>query len=240
MNLILILIILLLTFSIAMILFPTSYSIKINQISELGGKFYNPKGYVIFNIGLILSGLLLIPCCMFFRRSLNLSAIKSKIILIFTKLGIIFLNISAIGFSLVGIFRADWIYSMHIVAAIMAIGGIIFSAIFLLPIFIIKSKTLKKFSSNESTSGSSNIRSGDLSWYIFVLIAMYGYLIFIAIFTIVEVGLPILEKIIAGTYANQWYPLLWPLCEWNIFFATIIFLIGSLVFSLKLKEKNNS
>ncbi len=175
------------------------------QISQLGGEF-NEQGYLVFSTGFIMSGVLMIPHCLFFYRKL-LPDLK-----LLSHLCSLLLIIASLGIIGVGVFREDWIYYLHIVAAIMAIGGIALTSLLLIPVMI-KKYHLKK----------ENV---DNSWNFKIVIIIYSIIMSVIIFGIFSSGIPILKEILAGTYVEHTYPPLWPITEWMIFFAAIIFLYG--------------
>jgi len=103
---------------ISICLYPEPYSI-FNHVSNLGSKSTNPNGYLLWNIGTFILGLLFIPHMLF---------IHNYFISLSPRLGIlncVFGIISSIGWSLVGIFREDFITAHFITASIAFIGLLI-------------------------------------------------------------------------------------------------------------------
>ena len=100
---------------ISICLYPGSYSI-FNHVSNLGSKSTNPNGYLLWNIGTIILGLLFIPHMLYIHNYFISSSPKLGV------LNCIFGIISSIGWSLVGIFREDFITAHFITASIAFIG----------------------------------------------------------------------------------------------------------------------
>lgn len=114
-------------------LYPEPYSI-FNHVSNLGSKSTNPNGYLLWNIGTVILGLLFIPHMIyihnyFISSSPKLGAINCII-------GII----SSIGWSFVGIFREDFITAHYITASIAFIGLLITLDLDLIILLKIRSK----------------------------------------------------------------------------------------------------
>ncbi len=100
---------------ISICLYPEPYSI-FNHVSNLGSKSTNPNGYLLWNIGTVILGLLLIPHMIYIHKYFISS---------FPRLGVlncVFGIISSIGWSLIGIFREDFITAHFITASIAFIG----------------------------------------------------------------------------------------------------------------------
>jgi hypothetical membrane protein len=204
------------TLSIALIIFfvtliycayvyPIPFSFNDIQISYLGERF-NSEGYLVFSVGFIVVGLLMVPHCLFFLQKL-LPDLK-----LLSQICVFLLMVSSIGLSLVGIFPADGIYSMHIVAAMGAIGGIAFSAILLIPVMI------KKYRSKTEENKAWNYK---------LILVIYAIMFAVIIFGVIACAIPIIKELLAGTYIAHSYPPLWPITEWLIFFASVIFLFGA-------------
>ncbi|MHA1725926.1 MAG: hypothetical protein ACTSXH_14020 [Promethearchaeota archaeon] len=103
---------------ISICLYPEQYSI-FHHVSNLGSKSANPNGYLLWNIGTVILGLLFIPHMLF---------IHNYFISLSPRLGIlncVFGIISSIGWSIVGIFREDFITAHFISASIAFIGLLI-------------------------------------------------------------------------------------------------------------------
>lgn len=100
---------------ISICLYPESYSI-FNHVSNLGSKTANPNGYLVWNIGTVFLGLLLIPHMIYIHKYFISSSPRLGALNCF--LGII----SSIGWSLIGIFREDFITAHFITASIAFIG----------------------------------------------------------------------------------------------------------------------
>ncbi|MHA1475312.1 MAG: DUF998 domain-containing protein [Promethearchaeota archaeon] len=115
-NLCLIFIVLGLILIIPVLLFPNSYSMKNNFISDLGVYSSNPQGAPIFNTGIIFIGILQIPF------SMKLFQLKekgdSKLIKISKSISIM----GALGFIMVGIFPSN-IRIPHLTGAFIVFFG---------------------------------------------------------------------------------------------------------------------
>jgi len=100
---------------ISICLYPKPYSI-FNHVSNLGSKSANPNGYLIWNIGTIILGLLFIPHMLYIHNYFISSSPRLGV------LNCVFGIISSIGWSLIGIFREDFITAHFITASIAFIG----------------------------------------------------------------------------------------------------------------------
>lgn len=187
--------------------YPLPFSMFEVQISQLGGEF-NTQGYLVFATGFIITGILMLPHCLYFygkiQPDLKLLSQICTLLLIIASLGIVG----------VGVFREDWLYYLHIVAAVMAFGGIALTALLLIPVMI------KKYKIKTANANNRN------SWNFKIIIGIYAIIIGVIIFGIFSSGIPILKEILAGTYVEHTFPPLWPITEWMVFFAAIIFLYG--------------
>jgi uncharacterized membrane protein len=100
----------------AQIVFPETYSIFRNTISDQGGIISNPDGYKIWNLGLIILGIFSIPHFLYLYHILkSLSLVYS---IVSTGLGII----CSLSMSFVGIFPLDFKVQHGVFAAICFIG----------------------------------------------------------------------------------------------------------------------
>ena len=100
---------------ISICLYPEPYSI-FNHVSNLGSKSANPNGFLLWNIGTMILGLLFIPHMLYLHNYFISSLPRLG------TLNCIFGIISSIGWSLVGIFREDFITAHFITASIAFIG----------------------------------------------------------------------------------------------------------------------
>lgn len=190
-------------------LYEGEFSFLTKQISQIGNPNKNPIGSIIFSITLIITGCLLIPNILFFYRSLLPDV---KIISIFSA---IFLILGSIGLAMVGIFPASGNYTMHIISAIMAIGGIALSALAsIAPI-------IKKIISDKGNH------------QVIKYLVIYGQFLTVAIMTIFLVAIPIINEFSAGTFDPNIPPDAWPICEWAIFFSSIIWACGMILSAKK-------
>ena len=196
------LIILVGTLVISILLFSVPFSFYLHQISFLGSTYWNPNGFLVFNIGFIIIGILLIPHCFFFYKYL-LPDIK-----MFSRLSVFFLLIASVGLSLVGVFPSSGNYTLHITAAVLAFGGIAFSMIFMLfPL-------LKKIKRKEPWPSPK------------LVLILFLPLFIIIIFTAIAVGIPVVNNFPASMYNEP--PELWALCEWLIAFTGMFWFFGIL------------
>jgi len=100
----------------AQIVFPESYSIFRNTISDQGGIITNPDGHQIWNLGLIVLGIFSIPHFLYLYQILKSLSIVYSIVS--TILGII----CSLSMTLVGIFPLDFKVPHGVFAGICFIG----------------------------------------------------------------------------------------------------------------------
>ncbi len=125
----------------AQIVFPDSYSIFRNTISDQGSTFLNPFGAKLWNLGMIILGILTIPHFLYLYHILkSLSVVFSTIS---TALGIV----CSISLSLVGIFPLDF-RAPHLVFAGICFIGIFIKANLDLILFILQIKKQRKYKIN--------------------------------------------------------------------------------------------
>ncbi|MBD3352400.1 MAG: DUF998 domain-containing protein [Candidatus Lokiarchaeota archaeon] len=182
-------------------LYPSGFSFKTHEISGLGSSGNSDLGSKVFNIGFMISGVLFLPHVFYLYRRL-MPDLK-----ILSTLSSALLFFASIGISMVGLFPSNASYIMHVIAAIFAIGGSFLSSLVIIPTLVVKIKNNK-------------------DWKIGPFLIIYGQLLFVCIFTIIEVGIPILIEIINGIYITGTYPPIWPICEWGILFSIIIWVCG--------------
>ena len=121
----------------AQIVFPEPYSIFRNTISDQGSIFLNPSGYKLWNLGMIILGILTIPHFLYLYNILkSLSVVFS---ILSTALGIV----CSISLSFVGIFPLDF-RTPHLVFAGICFIGIFIKANADLILFIIERKKQRK------------------------------------------------------------------------------------------------
>jgi hypothetical protein len=111
---------------IAWTFFPIPYSMKVNDISDLGGWAENPDGYLWYNIPVIVVGLLMVSLMLFYYNGIN--TLNSKAV-ISKKMGKICTITSSISFSLHGIIPQDF-GLIHRIIAYYCFIGVIVGAIF--------------------------------------------------------------------------------------------------------------
>lgn len=109
-------------------LYPTTYTPLYDWLSNLGNVFLNPKGAIFFNLGCIITGLILIPFILNVHRW-NPTRRYQKILVYFVIILGIYACVSLIG---VGVFPETNI-KMHIIAA-SGVFGTLFLMIILLTI----------------------------------------------------------------------------------------------------------
>jgi len=169
----------------------------------------NPIGFYVFNTGMIISGIIVIPHGFYLYRMLQPD------VKILSGMSAIFLMITGVGLSMVGLFPASVNYPMHVVGAFGSIGGVALSCLISIP-SIIKKKIRKA--------------AWPKWWHIIVT---YGELISIATVAILLVAIPIIIELQAGTFDPNYPPAIWPLCEWLILMSSILWLCGMVFVSPK-------
>lgn len=102
-GLLLIIIFLIFTFT-ALALFPSSYNPLNNWLSDLGNSSYNPIGSIFFNLGCILTGLLLFIFFLGLQRWSTSSNVQKNMLKIGQLLGLF----SAVSLIMIGIFSEDY------------------------------------------------------------------------------------------------------------------------------------
>ncbi len=101
---------------IAQSLFPVDYSILDFKISAQGGITSNPEGHLLWNIGMIVMGILLIPHMLYLYENLKVSSPQFAQV-------VRLISISAcVGFSFVGVFPREYPLPHSIPAAIALYG----------------------------------------------------------------------------------------------------------------------
>jgi len=191
---------------ISICLYPEPYSI-FNHVSNLGSKSTNPNGYLLWNIGTVILGLLFIPHMLY---------IHNYFISSFPKLGVmncVLGIISSIGWSLVGIFREDFITAHFITASIAFIGLLITFDLDLIIVLNTKSKFNNKFH------------------FRFILV---HYILLNLIF-LISIILPNLDHFFPEISINSPW-LSYPPWEW-FYFTILLLLILNLFFLLPEKDK---
>ena len=191
---------------ISICLYPEPYSI-FNHVSNLGSKSTNPNGYLLWNIGTVILGLLFIPHMLY---------IHNYFISSYPKLGVmncVLGIISSIGWSLVGIFREDFITPHFITASIAFIGLLITFDLDLIIILNTKSKFNNKIH------------------FRFILV---HYILLNLIF-LISIILPNLDHFFPDISINSPW-LSYPPWEWFYFTILLLFILN-LFFLLPEKDK---
>ncbi len=185
---------------IAILRYAPGFTMLEVQISGLGQIRGDPIGTMVFRVGFIVVGALLIPHALFVYRALmpTLSGLVRVVGM--------FLILSGVGIALVGIFPSDYDYTLHIVAAILAIGGIAAAALFLIPVLVVKARRGEPF-------GNGVI----LSLLYVQLLAVYLVTIFLA-------AVPAIVDLQDGVLDVT--PVAWAPCEWAILFGSVVWLFG--------------
>ncbi len=206
-------VILILTLSciIAQILYPVTYSMLDYHVSAQGGINANPQGHIYWNIGMIITGILLIPHMLYLHRSFSSTSPKISII------SCIISIIACLSISLIGIFPGDLGLPHLIVGCTTFFGFII--AFNLDGIILIERK--QKFPNQWPQTWNY------LLFYFFLNCSFIGALI------IPEISLN-LDKL---PFDPRW--LSFPIWEWTLFISVFIWMIGFfLLMPEPLKSKN--
>lgn len=123
------------------ILFPGEFTIFNNNVSNLGNLIINPKGHWLFNAGVMITGVLVIPNFLYiYKVFMRFSG--NFISLLFTRLSIISCISGSIGFFFIGIF-SEITGIVHFIFAGIAFVGFFTGAIILFFITLVKD-TLRK------------------------------------------------------------------------------------------------
>ncbi len=179
------------------------------QISELSKTSDNPVGSPIFRVCFFIAGLFFIP------HAFYLIQILDPDWKFLGKISGFFSVIAGCGLIWMAFFTPEAMYPLHVIGAISAIGGIAFSCFFSVPVVI--KKVVRK-----------------ASWpKIWQILLLYGEMIIIAIIALALVAIPIIQELKLGTFDPSNPPAIWPLCEWIILFASIIWACGIIYMSPK-------
>ncbi len=185
----------------AALLYERPFSFLTVQISQLADLWDNPVGGVIFAICFVVAGVIIIPHAMYMYQ------VMQPDVKIASAISALFIGASGIGILIVGIFPSNVNYTMHIVGAILAFGGIALGALFsLLPNI---KKILRK-------------ANWPKPWQVLLT---YGQLLATVIITYNLVGIPLFAEISAGTFDSGNPPVWWPLCEWLLLFSAVAWAI---------------
>ncbi len=180
---------------IAQILFPADFSLLSHTISQQGSILQNPIGSIIWRIGVVINGFAHIPHILYIEH--HLSAFNRKKAVKMRWIGII----SAIGFSLVGLFSIEF-GIFHYIFALIAFWGYFFTAN--LSFNILNSEIRQN---RLSTQQSSRVRK--FSQYFSVYFNLSG-------------ALCLCSFIINYFFFNKE---VWPPLEWNYLIAICIWLL---------------
>jgi hypothetical membrane protein len=104
---------------VAQMLYPVPYNIMNDHVSNQGSILRNPDGHIVWNIGIIITGIFLIPSVLFvyrqFRLKIPSGTRDSSILFVLLVSGLT----GCLGFVLVGIFPSE-------IAILHQIGGVSF------------------------------------------------------------------------------------------------------------------
>lgn len=123
------------------LLFPGEFTIYNNNVSNLGNLNINPEGHWLFNAGVMITGVLVIPNFLYIYK-IFMRFTGNFISLLFTRLSIISCISGSIGFFFIGVF-SEISGIVHYVFATIAFGGFFTGAIILFFLFLVKD-TLRK------------------------------------------------------------------------------------------------
>ncbi len=181
----------------AALLYERPFSFLTIQISQLAELEDNPVGGVIFAICFIVAGVIIVPHAIYLYR------VMQPDVKIASGISAVFIGGSGIGIIIVGLFPSNVNYTMHIVGAILAFGGIAMGALFSL-LSIIKKISRKAV--------------WPRPWQV---ILMYGQLVVAMMVTLFLVGIPLYGALSAGTFSSYNPPYWWALCEWLLLFSAV-------------------
>nr|MDO8110120.1 DUF998 domain-containing protein [Candidatus Sigynarchaeota archaeon] len=121
----------------AWLLFPGTYSLTTNTISDLGNPVLNPTGYLCFSIAFIYLAFMMIPFYQFIHKRLQpIGKILSRIALIINMVG-------SCGFIALALFpNTAATLRVHLPAAIVSFGGLVFGGL-LYWVIIVKDAIVK-------------------------------------------------------------------------------------------------
>ncbi len=185
----------------AALLYERPFSFLTVQISQLADLGDNPVGGLIFAACFIIAGIIIVPHAIYLYR------VMQPDVKVASGIAAIFIAGSGIGIMIVGIFPSNVNYTMHIVGAIAAFGGIALGALFSL--FPNLKKILRK-------------APWPKPWQVLVT---YGQLLAATLVTLFLVGIPLLNELAAGTFSSDNPPVWWPLCEWLLLFSAVAWAI---------------
>ena len=154
----------------AQIVFPESYSIFRNTISDQGGIISNPDGHKVWNLGLFILGIFSIPHFLYLYHILKSFSIVFSILS--TALGIL----SSISMSFVGLFPLDFRVQHGVFAAICFIG-IFFKANIDLILNIIERKKHREQNNERKVSNTVMIGIFYAIFNISFLMMMFTFII---------------------------------------------------------------
>ena len=187
---------------IAQTMFPESYSILTNTISDQGCPLSNPDGYFLFNAGLILTGILMIP------HFLYIFNVLKQIMPVFTLITIFFGIASSIGIILVGFFPQN-IVPIHAIASKIAFSAFFLHANCTFIILLFTRQYLKSFRN----------RSKGLILYLIVFNLTFIFLLIACIF---KENPPESQNIFQSIFTfSMW--------EWIHFLVIIGWLVGAFI-----------
>ena len=120
----------------AVALFPTDYSPINNWLSDLGNSSYNTQGFIFFNLGCILTGLLLFPFFLGLRKWYTDQKLQENLLKIGQSIGLF----SSFALIMIGVFYEDygilhWFWSALFFLSLLLVLIIVNMSLFLHPLY---------------------------------------------------------------------------------------------------------
>jgi Protein of unknown function (DUF998) len=200
----------LLVIILAQSVFPEGYSLMNYTISTQGGIEDNPHGWWIYDIGVIIIGIVFIPFFTYIYQRLKPTT------LLLSKFAYFFALVGSIGFALLGVFPHDFGFS-HGIATGLAFGGFGASAFF--TFFVLVRKLFLKESWPTITG----------------FIIVFGQLIVVVLLTTIIQNSEPLESVEAIDPRIYNYPF----SQWSMMISLAIWIIGIYIISRKAEVKES-
>ena len=206
-TLVVVLIITICTFLFSILFYhKDNFSFLSTQVSSLGSFKPERVGSYFFTIGFVLMGVLMLPHGLFLFRT-----IKDDLG-VYGKISFVFLMMACVGIVFVGLIPTNISYTIHVIAAGMAFGGIAFGMILIMP-------PLK-----------NRVKRG-AEWPTWpLIIVLFFPLLIIAVLSITLIGIPAFDGVFKGVGFTE--PDFWPLFEWLLVFTSMYWFFG-IVFTCK-------
>ena len=193
---------------ISQALFPESYSILRNTISNQGNSIINPQGYLIFNIGVFFIGFALIPHILFIMNHIRRT---SKII---AYISAVFSVIGSISLSLLGVFPEE-VEIPHLIVAGLAFIGFLLGALIMFIGFM--ERMLKRHSCGE--------------------VAAFTGLHVILVLSAIAISIfPLMAGVGDGLFGDGWFTS-FTLWEWTLMISIVLWLLGMYLIILQLRKE---